>query len=122
MGTLVPSRSRLPVSRETLKDFRAAGGEKEAVLDGRTNGVEGETETNRRGTEQRVASQEKKTEDEGEEKEVPHEETPESRNPGTSHDPGGRGCGLQSRPHFPESTDLEGKRKEKNRFKRREEL
>ncbi|KAJ1086387.1 hypothetical protein NDU88_006506 [Pleurodeles waltl] len=33
------------------------------------------------------------------------------------------GRGLQrSRPHFPESTDLEGKRKEKDRFKQREEL
>ncbi|KAJ1095618.1 hypothetical protein NDU88_000777 [Pleurodeles waltl] len=85
MGTLSASRSRFPVSRETLNVFRAAGGEKEGVRDRGGERVEGETETSRGTTELTIASY--------------------------------PGAPCVNRPRFPEATDLEGGRKENDRFK-----
>ncbi|KAJ1159241.1 hypothetical protein NDU88_011909 [Pleurodeles waltl] len=89
METPSASMSRFPVSRETLEDFRAAGGEMEAVRDGEEREVKGERKANPGGTEQRVEIEEEETEVGGEERGTTHEGAPESKNQGTSHDPRG---------------------------------
>ncbi|KAJ1117134.1 hypothetical protein NDU88_005334 [Pleurodeles waltl] len=86
MGTLSASMSRFPVSRETLEDFRAAGGEMEAVRDG---GVEEWKERGGRIQEERSSgtrSRRRKPKSEAR-RGRPH--TKERRSQGTSHDPGG---------------------------------
>ncbi|KAJ1139833.1 hypothetical protein NDU88_006197 [Pleurodeles waltl] len=113
----------------------------EAVRDGGGGGVEGERRTSPGRAEQRNAIEKLEAEVGGEERETTHEGVPESRNQGTSHDPGGSWLAKNpqkypftylgvllfllpvihwSRPEFPESTDLGGKRKENDRVRRKE--